>query len=227
MRKQSWLIGLILTAIVLSLAACGGAAVALTPTPTVANSSANADYWSLVQQAQNAYVAANYADALKLAQQAIAVNPTDPTALELYRQTAVAQAGDDYLTNLPPHRYRLPVDVFVRDEVNHSKDWFIVDVREPDEFAKGHIDGAINIPLHELMKHLDELPNSKTAPILFYCHTQKRSTHAVVIMHELGYSKAFHLEGGYAAYEDWMSNNVVPTPGPTPTPGPEEPDFGC
>ncbi len=227
MRKQSWLIGLILTAVVFMLAACGGTAVTPTATPTVANSSASADYWSLVQQAQNAYAAADYAGALKLAQQAIAANPTDPTALELYRQTAVAQAGDDYLTNLPAHRYRLPVDVFVRDEVNHSKDWFIVDVREPEEFAKGHIDGAINIPLHDLLKHLDELPSSKTAPILFYCHTQKRSTHAVVIMHELGFSKAYHLEGGYAAYEDWMSNNVVPTPGPTPTPGPDEPDFGC
>ncbi len=227
MRKQSWLIGLLLTAVVLLLAVCGGVTITPTPAPTVVNSSASADYWSLVQQAQNAYAAADYAGTLKLAQQAIAANPTDPTALELYRQTGIAQAGDDYLTNLPAHRYRLPVDVFVRDEVNHSKDWFIIDVREPDEFAKGHIDGAINIPLHDILKYLDELPNSKTAPILFYCHTQKRSTHAVVIMHELGYSKAYHLEGGYVAYEDWMSKNVVPTPGPTPTSGPDEPDFGC
>lgn len=227
MKRQSWLIALMLTAVVLLLAACSGTATTPTPTPTVANSSANADYWSLVQQAQNAYANADYSGALQLTQQAIAANPTDPTALELYRQTGIAQAGDNYLTNLPDHRYRLPVDVFIRDEVNHSKDWFIIDVREPDEYAKGHIDGAINIPLRELMKHLDKLPNNKTAPILFYCHTQKRSTHAVVIAHQLGYSKAYHLEGGYAAYEDWMSNNVVPTPGPTPTPGPEEPDFGC
>ncbi len=186
MKKQSWLIGLLLLAVAVSLSACVGATVAPTPVPTVANSSSNADYWRLVQQAQDAYASADYDSAMALAQQALATNPTDPTALDLYRQTSIAQAGDAYLTNLPDHRYRLPVDVFVRDRVNHSKDWFVVDVREPDEFTKGHIDGAINIPLRELLHHLDELPNSKTAPILFYCHSQKRSTPAIVLKNQPG-----------------------------------------
>ncbi|NOX62817.1 MAG: hypothetical protein GXP42_12855 [Chloroflexi bacterium] len=208
------------------LAACqdagaAGDASAATPTP------AGQAYWDLVQQAEDAYARADFEQAMNLARQAASINPNDNTSWEIYRQAGVAAAADDYLSRLPTHRYRLPVDVFVRDQVNKSKDWFLIDVREPDEFAAGHIEGAINIPLRELMKRLNELPNSKTAPILLYCHSQKRATHALVILHELGYSKAYNLEGGYAAYETWIAQNPKPTPGPTPTPAPDEPDFGC
>ena len=207
----------------LSLTSCStkrGASVAPTAAPTATNA-----YWGLVQQAQTAFTQANYAQALALARQAAGINPDDNTSWEIYRQASIAVAADDYLTHLPDQRYQLPVDVFIRDRVDHSKEWFIVDVRTPDEFAAGHIDGALNAPLDQFMHHLDALPSSKSASILVYCHTQKRATHALVILHELGYIKAYNLEGGYAAYEDWLSHN--PTPGPTPTPEPEQPDFGC
>lgn len=200
------------------------AAAGMTATPTPAS---GGNYWELVKQAQNAYADADYGTALDVARQAISLNPQDNTAWEIYTQATVAQAGDSYLQQLPEQRYQLPISVFVRDRVNQSRSWFIVDVRETDEFADGHLDGAINIPLREIAKNLNKFPDSKSAPILLYCHSQKRATHALVILHELGYLKVFNLEGGYAAYEDWMNHNPLPTPGPTPTPGPDEPDFGC
>ena len=222
-RRRSYLILPFLLALMVggcqSIANSTGSA-----SPTPSNSP---DYRVLVEQAQAAFQAADYAQALDLARQAVAANPEDNTAWELYREASIAQAADDYLSRLPDHRYRLPVERFVRDQVNHTKDWFIVDVREPEEYAAGHIEGAVNIPLRELMRHLDELPDSRTAPILVYCHSQKRATHALVILHELGYLKAYNLQGGYAAYQDWLQHHPLPTPGPTPTPAPEEPDFGC
>jgi rhodanese-related sulfurtransferase len=201
-----------------------GTSASLTATPTPAVES---NYWGLVKQAQTAYANADYKGAIDLARQAISLNPEDETAWEIYTQATIAQVGDSYLSNLPETRYQLPIPVFLRDRVNHSRDWLIIDVREPDEYADGHIEGAINIPLRKVLKDLDKLPNSKSAPILLYCHSQKRATHALVLLHELGYMKVYNLEGGYAAYEDWMKNNPLPTPGPTPTPGPDEPDFGC
>ncbi|RMF30925.1 MAG: rhodanese-like domain-containing protein [Chloroflexi bacterium] len=222
-RRRSYLILLLLLA--LMLGGCQGTARSAGPASPTPSSSP--DYRALVGQARQAFQAADYAQALDLARQAITANPGDNTAWELYRQASIAQAADEYLRTLPDHRYRLPVEVFVRDQVNHTKDWFIVDVREPEEYAAGHIEGAVNIPLRELMRHLDELPNSRTAPILVYCHSQKRATHALVILHELGYLKAYNLQGGYAAYQDWLQHHPLPTPGPTPTPAPEEPDFGC
>ena len=213
----------------LLLAGCRAGAQAKTATaPTATPAAQDASrYWELVQQAQKAYAATDFAAAADLARKAAGLQPDENTAWELYRQAIIAQAGDAYLSQLPPHRYRLPVDVFLRDQVNKTKDWFIIDVREPEEYAAGHIQGAVNFPLREFMRHLDELPSSKTAPILLYCHTQKRATHALVVLHELGYIKAFNLEGGYAAYEEWITTQPLPTPGPTPTPGPEERDFGC
>lgn len=201
-----------------------GVALGTTTTPT---STSETGYWGLVKQAQSAYANGDYATALEDARQAISLAPDENTAWELFSQAAVAQAGDEYLSELPDYRYQLPVSVYVRDRVNHSRDWFIVDVREADEYEAGHIDGAINLPLRDILKNLDQLPNSKSAPILLYCHSQKRATHALVVLHELGYMKVFNLEGGYAAYEDWMNTNPLPTPGPTPTPGPDEPDLGC
>ncbi len=196
--------------------------ITTTPRPT------NGDnYWGVVKQAQSAYANGDYATALEDARQAVSLAPDENTAWELFSQATVAQAGDEYLSQLPDYRYQLPISVFVRDRVNRSRDWFIVDVREPDEYEAGHIDGAINLPLREILRNLDQMPNSKSAPILLYCHSQKRATHALVVLHELGYMKVFNLEGGYAAYEDWMNNNPLPTPGPTPTPGPDEPDLGC
>lgn len=219
-----------LLAIGLLISGCQGNASALnaapgiTATPTPVNGD---NYWGLVKEAQSAYAGANFSSAVDLARQAISLNPQENTAWEIYNQATIAQAGDNYLSELPEQRYQLPIPIFVRDRVNQSRSWFIVDVREPDEYAAGHIEGAINIPLGEIVKNLDKFPDSKSAPILLYCHSQKRATHALVILHELGYLKVFNLEGGYAAYDDWMNNNPLPTPGPTPTPGPNEPDLGC
>ncbi len=224
MKRTSVL--LLALGVALLLASCqtaAGMAPAATPTPAAAT----AGYWELIHQAQAAYKAADFEQALKLARRAAMLNPQENAAWELYRQASIAQAADAYLSNLPPHRYRLPVEVFVRDRVNHTRDWFIIDVREPKEYAAGHIEGAVNIPLRELMKHLDELPTNKTAYILVYCHSQKRATHALVILHELGYAKAYNLQGGITAYTEWLKTHPLPTPGPTPTPEPEEPDLGC
>jgi rhodanese-related sulfurtransferase len=43
----------------------------------------------------------------------------------------------------------------------------VLDVRPPEEFAAGHLPGAINIPIHELEKRLSELPKRKE--IVAYC----------------------------------------------------------
>lgn len=159
---------------------------------------------------------------MKSAQEAAALIPEKPSAWNLLEEIAVAQAGDDYLNKLPQDRYRLNPLNFLANQVNGAS-YFIVDVREPDEYAAAHIDGAINIPLHEVIDQLAQLPESKTTPILLYCHTQKRATHALVVLRELGYTNVFNLEGGWEAYEEWTNNNPMPTPGPTPIPTEEPP----
>ena len=181
-----------------------------------------AAYRSKIETARQAFDSGHFEQAMTLAKEAAVIKPADNTAWSIYQQAAVAEAGDAYLRNLPEQRYRLDSEHFLADLVNGKK-YFIIDVREPDEYAAGHIEHAINIPMRELTQNLDQLPDSKTHPILVYCHTQKRATHALVVLRELGYTNVFNLEGGYAAYQDWTANNAVPTPGPTATPEPEKP----
>ena len=179
-------------------------------------------YQEKLDAAEAAYQSGQYEDALSLAQEAARLNPGSNTAWNLYRQASVAAAGDAYLRNLPDHRYRKDTLHFLADQAN-GMNYFIIDVREPDEYAADHIENAVNIPLRSLLQDPSLLPESKTTPILLYCHTQKRATHALVVLRELGYSNVWNLEGGWAAYQEWTANNPMPTPGPTATPEPEPP----
>ena len=179
-------------------------------------------YWDAVHAAEAAYQASEFEQAMTLAQAAAAISPADSAAWDVFQVAAVAQAGDTYLRNLPDRRYRKNTEQFLADEANGIQ-YFVIDVREPDEFAADHIENAVNIPLRDLARQLDQLPDSRSQPILVYCHTQKRATHALVVLRELGYTNVFNLEGGWAEYEAWTAVNPMPTPGPTATPEPEPP----
>lgn len=76
----------------------------------------------------------------------------------------------------------------------------ILDVRTLQEYEEGHIDGAINIPVQELEKRLNEL--SKDEEILIYCRTGNRSSQAVRILESNGYNKIFHMNEGITK---WIS----------------------
>ncbi len=179
-------------------------------------------YRDKIDAARAAFEAGDFEQAMTLAKEAAALNPTDNTPWAIYQEAAIAAAGDAYLRTLPDSRYRLNTEHFLADQVN-GKQYFILDVREPDEYEAGHIDEAVNLPLRDLTQNLGQLPDSKSYPILIYCHSQKRATHALVILRELGYTNTFNLEGGIETYNDWTTTNPLPTPGPTATPEPEKP----
>ena len=61
----------------------------------------------------------------------------------------------------------------------------LVDVRSPGEFASGHIEGALNIPVNEIGARLSELPKDK--PIVVYCAAGARSGVAAGTLAEAGY----------------------------------------
>jgi NADPH-dependent 2,4-dienoyl-CoA reductase/sulfur reductase-like enzyme/rhodanese-related sulfurtransferase len=73
----------------------------------------------------------------------------------------------------------------------------LVDVRTDDEFRRGHIPGAANIPLDELRARLNELPAEKE--LVAYCQVGQRGYLATRILHQHGF-RAANLSGGYAAY---------------------------
>ncbi len=74
----------------------------------------------------------------------------------------------------------------------------IVDVRNPDDFAKSHVPLAINLPLSEIQKGNYKLP--KTKMILLYCENGGASTMAARILSEQGY-KIINAVGGLKDYK--------------------------
>ncbi|MGG3955157.1 rhodanese-like domain-containing protein [Bhargavaea massiliensis] len=71
----------------------------------------------------------------------------------------------------------------------------LIDVREPDEYAAGHILGARNIPLTQLRFRMKEL--RKDQPIYLYCQNGIRSGRAAQILYRKGYRDLYHLKGGF------------------------------
>ena len=70
-----------------------------------------------------------------------------------------------------------------------------VDVREPDEYAVGHIPGAKLLPLGEVLGRAAEVLPDKRAPWLVYCRTGRRSADAVQKLASLGYENLYDLGG--------------------------------
>lgn len=65
----------------------------------------------------------------------------------------------------------------------------VIDVREPSEFARGHVDGAINIPPERIMSGVQELHDvAKDTPIILYCVSGARSNMAGNILRGYGFT---------------------------------------
>jgi rhodanese-related sulfurtransferase len=74
----------------------------------------------------------------------------------------------------------------------------VVDVREPAEYAGGHLPGALSIPQADLAMRLDELPRDRD--LLIVCEGGTRSARAARFLKQVGYSQVTNLVGGTAAW---------------------------
>jgi rhodanese-related sulfurtransferase len=88
-----------------------------------------------------------------------------------------------------------------------AADWVVLDVRELWEWAAGHIEGAVHIPLGELPARVGELdPQART---LVVCHVGARSAQAAAWLRQQGHDVA-NLAGGMDAWEGARRPVVVP-----------------
>lgn len=105
---------------------------------------------------------------------------------------------DAYLSNLPQGFSLIsPEDLNIA--LAETTPPLILDVREAGEFAQGHIEGAVNIPLRELGAKLDQLP-AKDAAIVVYDHIGHRGAFAMTALQMLSYQNVRSLKGGSNAW---------------------------
>lgn len=84
----------------------------------------------------------------------------------------------------------------------------LIDVRSPAEFASGHVDEAISIPLELLSREISKAAPDKDAPIIVYCLSGGRSASARSQLIEMGYRQVFN-GGGVTNLAERMQRNIV------------------
>ena len=76
----------------------------------------------------------------------------------------------------------------------------ILDVRDPEEYAAGHLPGAINVPLHQVGRKVPYLMPNRHKPLLVYCGSGARSLPAVQVLSVMGYQNLYNL---YKGIDSW------------------------
>ena len=77
----------------------------------------------------------------------------------------------------------------------------ILDVRTPEEFAAGHVPGAINIPYTELGERYSERELEGSDELVVYCQSGRRAAIAEAALSELGFTNVRDLDGHIAAWK--------------------------
>jgi phage shock protein E len=74
----------------------------------------------------------------------------------------------------------------------------VVDVRTPQEYAAGHVPGAVNIPFDEISRRAGEVGDPE-APVVLYCRSGRRSSIAADSLRRLGFEKIYDAQ----RYDRW------------------------
>jgi len=83
-----------------------------------------------------------------------------------------------------------------------------IDVRTPEEYAEGHIEGAVLIPVQQLAERISEVP--KDVQVYLYCHSGRRSANAASMLAKAGYTNIENLLGGITAWKEATHPVVKP-----------------
>lgn len=84
--------------------------------------------------------------------------------------------------------------------INQGKGVFL-DVRDPEQFAAGHVRDARNIPQKELKSRISELDKFKSKTVIVVCSSGAQSARAVSQLKSAGFGEVYSLEGGLAAWQ--------------------------
>ena len=113
---------------------------------------------------------------------------------------------DNFLAGMPDGWGLLPAQTFA------AKQSVMIDVRQPEEYAQGHIEGAVNIPLRDLTRNLAALP-AQDQQVALVCDTGMRAALGMVTLQMLGWKQARSIYGGLKGWQDAKLSLVT---GPAP-----------
>ena len=89
-------------------------------------------------------------------------------------------------------------EALLEHQSKHPAHLFVLDVRTPQEYADGHVPGAVNVPYDQLASRLAEVPKDKD--VVLYCKSGRRAGIAADVLAANGYTRLSHLEGDMNAW---------------------------
>lgn len=111
-----------------------------------------------------------------------------------------------YHFSIRPPAARKAEAIELHDRLKDQEDILVVDVRSPDEFACGHIAGALNLPLDGLRARIASLGKDieayRRTPVYIICLTDARSGAAARIFRTVGFSQLAVLKGGMTRWNE-------------------------
>lgn len=113
-------------------------------------------------------------------------------------QPEMVEAVDGFLSTIPDGFYTAGNAQAVSDAIDAGA--FVLDVREPGEFAEGHIPGAVNVPVRQLGTTDVEIPSDVNA--IEYCQSGWRASLSLPILHLLGNDNFKGFSGSYLAWTE-------------------------
>jgi len=101
--------------------------------------------------------------------------------------TAIKEAVEAYYSKMPQHIYKI-AEQELKDALDKTSDQFVViDIRKPEDFAKGHIKDAVNIPFAEVGNNLDKIADlSKGKTPIVACYTGQTAGQTVAALNLVG-----------------------------------------
>jgi len=111
----------------------------------------------------------------------------------------VQQAVAAYLTSLPAD-WNAMSPAALKSRLDTGEKIFILDVREANEFADGHIQAAVNIPIRTLVANLDKLPAAKDAFVVVVCGSALRAAYGTMALSMLGYGNVKDMSSGMTGW---------------------------
>ncbi|MCC6166619.1 MAG: hypothetical protein IT329_05265, partial [Caldilineaceae bacterium] len=110
---------------------------------------------------------------------------------------ALVSAVDEFLSGIPEGFYSIGTVEKLSEAMDAGA--FLIDVREPSEFAEGAIPGAVNIPIRTLGKSLDQIPADQ--PVVVYCASGHRAALSTAALQIMGFDNVRSFPPSYGAWE--------------------------
>jgi phage shock protein E len=97
----------------------------------------------------------------------------------------------------------------VKQTIDNHEPVILLDVRTREEFARGKIAGAINLPVDEVETKIETVIPDKMSKIYIYCLSASRSPIAVEIMENLGYPNVYNMDPGLLGWRAYHYPTVA------------------